>query len=49
MSYAVYADVLFVKHLWMDLLLLFITAWANRTPVRVGRILVAAVLGGLGA
>lgn len=49
MYYEVYADVLFVKNLWMDLLLLFITAWANRTPVRVGRILAAAVLGGLGA
>lgn len=49
MYYEVYADVLFVKNFWMDFLLLLVTAWAVRIPLRLRRILLAAVLGGAGS
>ena len=49
MYYEVYADVLFVKNFWMDFLLLLVTAWAGRIPIRLRRILMAAVLGGAGS
>lgn len=49
MYYEVYVDVLFVKNLWMNVLLLFLTAWADHAPVRNGRIVLAALAGSLGA
>ena len=49
MYYEVYADVLFVKNFCMNFLLLLVTAWAGRIPIRLRRILMAAVLGGAGS
>lgn len=48
MYYEVYVDVLFVQNLWMNGLLLLLTAWADRAPVRRGRIMLAAAVGSLG-
>lgn len=49
MYYEVYVDVLFVKNLWMNAMLLFLTAWKTQETVKVGRIMAAAAAGSLGA
>lgn len=49
MYYEVYVDVLFVKNLWMNAMLLLLTAWAGDMPVKVVRIAAAACAGSLGA
>lgn len=49
MYYEVYVDVLFVENLWMNAMLLLLTAWADRAAVKKARIAAAAVLGSLGA
>ena len=49
MYYEVYVDVLFVKNLWMNAVLLLLTAWADQENIRVRRIAAAAVTGSLGA
>lgn len=49
MYYEVYVDVLFVENLWMNAMLLFLTAWADRAEIKKIRIAAAAVLGSLGA
>jgi stage II sporulation protein GA (sporulation sigma-E factor processing peptidase) len=46
--YEVYVDVLFAKNLWLDGLLLLLTAWAGKMPVKGGRIAAAACLGSVG-
>lgn len=48
MYYEVYVDVLFVKNLWMNAMLLLLTAWADQEKVKVRRILAAAAAGSLG-
>jgi len=47
--YEVYVDVLFVENLWMNTMLLLLTAWAMELPVKAWRILAAACFGSLGA
>ena len=49
MYYEVYADVLFVKNLWMDALLLVVTAWIWDYETRPARIAAASVLGSAGS
>ncbi|MDO4262277.1 MAG: sigma-E processing peptidase SpoIIGA [Eubacteriales bacterium] len=49
MYYEVYADVLFAENLWMDAMLLLLTAWAAGRQVRPGRIAAGACAGSLGA
>lgn len=49
MYYEVYADVLFVENLWMNAMLLLLTAWADHARVRKGRIAAAAAAGSFGA
>lgn len=49
MYYEVYVDVLFVENLWMNAMLLLLTAWADQAAVKKARIAAAAVLGSLGA
>ena len=49
MYYEVYVDVLFVENLWMNAMLLLLTAFADQAAVRGARIAAAAVLGSLGA
>lgn len=49
MYYEVYVDVLFVENLWMNAVLLLLTAWADQAPVKKGRIAAAAAAGSLGA
>lgn len=49
MYYEVYLDVLFVENLWMNAMLLLLTAWADRADANKVRIAAAAVLGSLGA
>lgn len=49
MYYEVYVDVLFVENLWMNLLLLWLTARVWHTSVKRQRIVVAALTGSLGA
>ncbi len=49
MYYEVYVDVLFVKNLWMNAMLLFLAVWKARETVKTGRILTAAAAGSLGA
>ena len=48
MYYEVYVDVLFVKNLWMNGMLLLLTAWADQEKVKICRIAAAAVTGSLG-
>jgi stage II sporulation protein GA (sporulation sigma-E factor processing peptidase) len=47
--YEVYVDVLFLENLWMNTVLLLLTAWAGRMRIRVVRIGLAAGAGSLGA
>lgn len=49
MYYEVYVDVLFVENLWMNAVLLLLTAWADQAPVIKWRIAAAAAAGSLGA
>lgn len=49
MYYEVYVDVLFVKNLWINGMLLFLTALADGTDLKASRILTAACFGSLGA
>lgn len=49
MYYEVYVDVLFVENLWMNILLLWLTARADRVSVKKWRIIMAAGAGSLGA
>lgn len=49
MYYEVYVDILFVENLWMNAMLLLLTAWADQAPVKKRRIVAAAALGSLGA
>lgn len=49
MYYEVYVDVLFVENLWMNAMLLLLTAWADQAEVKKARIAAAAFLGSLGA
>jgi len=46
--YEVYVDVLFVKNLWMDAMLLFLTGWADQETVKIYRVAAAAAAGSLG-
>lgn len=48
MYYEVYVDVLFVKNLWMNAVLLLLTAWADQEKIKIWRIGAAAVTGSLG-
>ncbi len=48
MYYEVYVDVLFVKNLWMNAVLLLLTAWADQEKVKIWRIGAAAMTGSLG-
>jgi len=47
--YEVYVDVLFFENLWMNLLLLGLTAWVWQETVKVWRMILAACIGSLGA
>jgi stage II sporulation protein GA (sporulation sigma-E factor processing peptidase) len=47
--YEVYVDVLFLENLWMNTMLLFLTAWAGRMRIRYIRIIPAACAGSFGA
>ncbi len=49
MYYEVYVDVLFVKNLWMNAILLLLSAWMVQETVKAGRIIAAAAAGSLGA
>lgn len=49
MYYEVYVDVLFVENLWMNAILLLLTAWAMELPVKAWKIAAAACFGSLGA
>lgn len=49
MYYEVYVDVLFVENLWMNAMLLLLTAWADKAAVKKARIAAAAAAGSLGA
>lgn len=49
MYYKVYVDVLFIKNLWMNSLLLYLTAWMQKEHIKAWRVITAAVLGSLGA
>ena len=49
MYYEVYVDILFVENLWMDALLLFLTAKLFGRQIRMGRFLAASMTGSLGA
>lgn len=49
MYYEVYVDVLFVKNLWMNAMLLFLAVWKAQEVVKISRILAAATAGSLGA
>ena len=49
MYYEVDVDLLFLENLWMNIILLLLTAWCCRLPVIFRRILLAAVLGSGGA
>ncbi len=48
MYYEVYVDVLFVKNLWMNAMLLLLTGWADQETIKWYKILAAAVTGRLG-
>ena len=48
MYYEVYVDVLFVKNLWMNAMLLLLTGWADQETIKWYKILAAAVTGSLG-
>ncbi len=43
MYYEVYVDVLFVKNLWMNAMLLLLTGWADQETIKWYKILAAAV------
>lgn len=49
MYYEVDVDLLFLENLWMNVILLLLTAWSCRFPVKFWRILIAAGLGSMGA
>lgn len=49
MTYEVYLDELFVRNLWMDLLLLALTGWADHASMKKRRIAAAAAAGAAGA
>lgn len=49
MYYEVYIDVLFIKNLCMNVMLLFLTAWADQSVVHKFRIVTAAAIGSAGA
>ena len=49
MYYEVDVDLLFLENLWMNIILLLLTAWCCRLPVIFRRILLSAVLGSGGA
>ncbi|MBS6396615.1 MAG: sigma-E processing peptidase SpoIIGA [Clostridiales bacterium] len=49
MYYEVYVDVLFIENLWMNVILLLLTAWADQIPVKAARVAAAACFGSLGA
>ncbi len=49
MYYEVYIDVLFVKNLCMNVMLLFLTAWADQSAVHKFRIIAAATTGSIAA
>lgn len=49
MYYEVYVDVLFVKNLWMNAVLLTMMVWADQKKIRPLRIVTAAAAGSLGA
>lgn len=49
MYYEVDVDLLFLENLWMNVILLLLTAWCCRLPVRFRRILLSAALGSAGA
>jgi len=47
--YEVDVDLLFLENLWMNAILLLLTAWCCQMPVRFRRILLAGMLGSVGA
>lgn len=49
MYYEVYVDVLFVENLCINMMLLFLTAWADQSEVHKFRIIIAAATGSAGA
>ncbi len=49
MYYEVDVDLLFLENLWIDVILLLLTAWCCQLPVRFRRILLAGMLGSVGA
>ena len=49
MYYEVDVDLLFLENLWMNIILLLLTAWCCRLPVISRRILLSAALGSVGA
>ncbi len=48
MYYEVYVDVLFVKNLWINAMLLCLTAWAEQEKIKFWRVAAAAATGSLG-
>ncbi len=49
MYYEVDVDLLFLENLWMNVILLILTAWCCQLPVKFRRIVMAAMLGSVGA
>lgn len=49
MYYEVDVDVLFLENLWMNVILLFLTAWCCQLQVKFRRVLLASMLGSAGA
>ena len=49
MYYEVDVDLLFLENLWMNVILLLLTAWCCQLPVKFRRIVMAAMLGSMGA
>lgn len=49
MYYEVYVDILFLENLWMNGMLLLLTAWADHVRVKKLRLVVAAAAGSIGA
>lgn len=49
MTYEVYVDELFIRNLWMNLLLLALTGWADHASIKKKRIGAAAAAGAMGA
>ncbi|MDE7059284.1 MAG: sigma-E processing peptidase SpoIIGA, partial [Lachnospiraceae bacterium] len=49
MYYEVYVDVLFVENFCINMMLLFLTAWADQSEVHKFRMVIAAAIGSAGA